>query len=309
MCGCRRTRVSRGRRRDSGSCCGIVSFAHLPSRFVFWSSSAVGLVIGRGGETIKQIQSMTGVYVQVHKENPGGENRPGLRLITLKGSEQSIAAGEVEVMRIVNGADQGGYGGGGGMGRPGGFSGGSGAPRPGLGFQGGDNSEMILVPGSVIGLVIGRGGETIKSIQERTGAMVQVIKEIRPDAQGMRDVKLIGQPGPIAAARVAIEEIIASSKEFGGSGVQRGPPQGGYGGGGGGGGGYGGPGIPGMDNPGGGGGGGFRGGPPGGGPMAGPGMVTVSVPVPKDAIGTIIGRGGRCRDSMRTSESGAWVTR
>lgn len=135
----------------------------------------------------------------------------------------------------------------------------------------------------------GRGGETIKSIQDRTGAMVQVVKEIRPDANGMRDVKVIGQPAPIAAARAAIEEIVSSSREHGGSGFRGG----GMGGGMGGGGGYGGPGIPGMDG-GGGGGGGFR-----GGPATGPGMVTVTVPVPGQAIGTVIGRGGQWQPGVR----------
>lgn len=89
-----------------------------------------------------------------------------MRLITLKGSEQAIAAGEIEVNKIVasdmrgGGGGMGAMGGMGGMGMGGGGGGmggmGGGAPRPGLGFQGGDNFEMVLVPANVIGLVIGQ---------------------------------------------------------------------------------------------------------------------------------------------------------
>jgi far upstream element-binding protein len=260
-------------------------------------------VIGRGGETIKQIQSFTGCYIQVHKEAPGEPNT-GMRTLTLKGTERAIALGEVEVHRVCAGGRVGvdappPIGGGGG--------GGFGGPRPGLGFGGaapGSGEEVVQVPGPMIGLVIGRGGETIRGIQDRTGALIQVQKD-DGNAQGLRDVKILGPPDAIAAARQSIDEIIMSTREMqggGGFGGPAGPP--------------GGPprsfappvpGIPGVDGagslpPGGGGawrpgegGGGFR-----GAPITGPGMTTITVQVPNMAIGTVIGRGGEIVKRLQT---------
>ena len=63
----------------------------------------------------------------------------------------------------------GGGGGGGGMGR-GGMGGGDdmGGGPPGL-FE-------MLIPGNKVGLIIGKGGETIKNLQETTGAKIIVIQ-------------------------------------------------------------------------------------------------------------------------------------
>lgn len=37
--------------------------------------------------------------------------------------------------------------------------------------------QEIMVPGAKVGLVIGKGGETIKSLQERTGAKMVIIQD------------------------------------------------------------------------------------------------------------------------------------
>lgn len=37
--------------------------------------------------------------------------------------------------------------------------------------------QEIMVPGSKVGLVIGKGGETIKTLQEKTGAKMVIIQE------------------------------------------------------------------------------------------------------------------------------------
>lgn len=245
---------------------------------------SVGLVIGRGGETIKAIQSMTGVYIQVHKEAPG--ERSNMRTITLKGSDAAIAAGEEEIHRVCAQSREAGGSGGGGGGGPG-FGGG----RPGLGYNSsGGSEETVQVPASMIGLVIGRGGESIRAIQDRTGAMVQVQKDDNPP--DLRNVKLIGTPQAINEARRAIDDIIMSTREmqggsFAGAGPPGGPPR------------QHAPGVPGMDGPpgapGGGGGGPWRPNEGGGGfrgaPMSGPGMTNITVQVPNAIIGTIIGRG------------------
>lgn len=37
--------------------------------------------------------------------------------------------------------------------------------------------QEVMVPGSKVGLVIGKGGETIKMLQEKTGAKMVIIQE------------------------------------------------------------------------------------------------------------------------------------
>ncbi len=66
------------------------------------SGDRIGLVIGKGGETIKRLQTLTNCHVQVAKEGAGGSN-PQTRTITLSGSSQEIERCEDEINRILSG--------------------------------------------------------------------------------------------------------------------------------------------------------------------------------------------------------------
>lgn len=48
---------------------------------------------------------------------------------------------------------------------------------PPLGPEGYPSFIEIMVPGSKVGLVIGKGGETIKTLQEKTGAKMVIIQD------------------------------------------------------------------------------------------------------------------------------------
>merc|ERR1719220_3150204 len=50
------------------------------------------------------------------------------------------------------------------------------------GEGGGEKTETVLVPASKVGLVIGKGGETIKSINQASGAHTEIDKQAPPDA-------------------------------------------------------------------------------------------------------------------------------
>lgn len=71
-----------------------------------------------------------------------------------------------------------GGGGGGGPGMGGGNGGGGGppnsSPAPMMGHPG---FVEIMIPGPKVGLIIGKGGETIKHLQEKSGAKMVVIQE------------------------------------------------------------------------------------------------------------------------------------
>eukprot|EP00897_Mesotaenium_endlicherianum_P004129 jgi/Mesen1/3744/ME000204S03008 len=189
-------------------------------------NSKVGLVIGKSGETIKYLQQQSGARIQVTRDadtDPHAPHRP----IELMGTPDQISRAEQLIQEVIAEAQAGGSGalvarGFGGLGPPG-------------------DQLQIRVPNNKVGLIIGRGGETIKNLQNRSGARIQVQsdKDTEPGATE-RVVTLIGSKRQTEAAEQLIKEVTDENRP-------RGPPFQ-QGGGGGGGGGYGS-------------GGGYRGGP------------------------------------------------
>ena len=81
------------------------------------------------------------------------------------------------------GFDRGGMRGGFG-GRGGGRGGGMGMRGGWGGEGGGEKTETVLVPASKVGLVIGKGGETIKSINQASGAHTEIDKQVGSSTPG-----------------------------------------------------------------------------------------------------------------------------
>merc|ERR1719493_435125 len=112
---------------------------------------------------------------------------------------------------------EGGHPGGGGGGR-GGFGGGGGGP------MGGGQVEM-MVPGHKVGLIIGKGGETIKMLQEQTGAKIVIIQESNEHAE-QKPLRISGPPEAIEEAKAKVMEILNQNDDrnggFGGRGRGRG---------------------------------------------------------------------------------------
>ncbi|XP_054275298.1 far upstream element-binding protein 3-like isoform X2 [Macrosteles quadrilineatus] len=247
----------------------------------------VGLIIGKGGETIKQLQEKSGAKMVVIQDGPSQENEKPLRIT---GEPQKVEHAKALVYELIAEKEMqnafnrgGGNGGGGNRGNFGNdFNGGGG---------GGGDSVEVAVPRAAVGVVIGKGGDMIKKIQGETGARVQ-FQQGRDDGPGDRRCLLTGKPEQVEDARIRIEELIDS--------VLRRDSESGRGGGRGGGGGGGGRGGGGsFDRMGGG------GGPPrefnergrgwdNNGRMGGPGgdKTESTFTVPAAKCGVIIGRGG-----------------
>jgi predicted PilT family ATPase len=51
----------------------------------------------------------------------------------------------------------------------------------------------MMVPGPKVGLIIGKGGETIKQLQERSGAKLVVIQE-GPESESEKPLRITGGP-------------------------------------------------------------------------------------------------------------------
>ncbi|KNA21144.1 hypothetical protein SOVF_045860 isoform C [Spinacia oleracea] len=153
----------------------------------------VGVIIGKAGDTIKNLQIQSGARIQVTRDSEHDPNLPH-RLVELMGNQDQIAKAEQLINEVLAEADSGG---------PGSVS---------RRLPGASGSEpcVLKVPNNKVGLVIGKGGETIKNIQSRSGARVQVIPLHLPpgDAPMERTVQIDGTAEQIEIAKQMVNEVI-----------------------------------------------------------------------------------------------------
>jgi far upstream element-binding protein len=173
----------------------------------------VGLIIGRGGETIRDLQEKSGCHINIVGEN---KSINGLRPVNLIGSKSAADHAKRLIDEIVSSDTRGGNSGNGGngmaMSQPSGrapdfYQGAVGGSSGGGG--GGDRiSEDIHVPSEAVGMIIGKGGETIKDMQNQTGCKINVTQPKNPDIE--REIGLIGTRHAIEAAKRVIWEKVES---------------------------------------------------------------------------------------------------
>jgi far upstream element-binding protein len=230
------------------------------SEVILIDSSLVGLVIGRQGESLRRIEQESGTRIQFIN----GPNSGPSRECRITGSPSSRITAKREINRIIE--ENGGN-----PARETGHTphqatrGPSQSEQPPM--RAGEESSQIMVPDRTVGLIIGRGGETIRSLQERSKCHVNIVGENK-SVNGLRPVNLIGTPEACAEAKDLIMEIVDSDTragEAGGAPAHQPQHQ------------------PRRDN--------FNafGGGPGGG--AGGERINDSIMVPSDAVGMIIGKG------------------
>ncbi|CAK7274814.1 hypothetical protein SEPCBS57363_006356 [Sporothrix epigloea] len=217
----------------------------------------VGLIIGRGGETIRDLQERSACHINIVGE---AKSVSGLRPVNLIGGRAETTHAKELIMEIVdsdtrNGTSGGpggpggsgasgypfrqdgggGYGGGYGGGN-GGYSGGYGSGYGGGG--GGDRqTDSMLVPAEAVGMIIGKGGETIREMQSTTGCKINVSQA--PSAnENEREIGLVGTREAIERAKASVEEKVEAVRQRnsggnynpGGGGRGRGGRDGGDGG-------------------------------------------------------------------------------
>ncbi|GLJ16096.1 hypothetical protein SUGI_0268270 [Cryptomeria japonica] len=181
------------------------------SRKVDVPNAKVGLIIGKGGETIKYLQHQSGAKIQVTRDTDSDPSSM-TRQVELMGSLDQINRAEQLINDVIAEADAGGS-----------------ATLVARGFssvQPGAEQVQIKVPNNKVGLIIGRGGETIKNLQNRSGARIQLIPLHLPegDTSTERTVQMTGTKKQIESAQEMINEVINNENRF------RGPPMsGGYG--------------------------------------------------------------------------------
>lgn len=179
----------------------------IPNKFV-------GIVIGRAGDKIRQLTSMTGCKIYIHPDEtktgtPGFE----VRQIDFTGSEAQVKHADDEIEKLMDHARQTENGG------PGGNGSSSGASI----------TEQMPCPHNLAGMVIGKGGEKIRRLQAEHGARVSIAQEA---VNGVRTVTITGDPIKVRSTVSALIDIIEGAKMGGNPGPMghgrgpRGPPRG-----------------------------------------------------------------------------------
>ncbi|XP_022530214.2 far upstream element-binding protein 2 isoform X2 [Astyanax mexicanus] len=191
----------------------------------------VGLIIGRGGEQINKIQQESGCKVQIAPDSGGLPERS----VSLTGSHDAIQKAKMLLDDIVSR----------GRGTP---------PSSFHETNGSGHMQEMMIPAGKAGLVIGKGGETIKQLQERAGVKMILIQDASQGPNMDKPLRIIGEPYKVQQAREMVQEILRERDHPGfGERNDYGSRMGGGGGGGGGG---------------------------------------IEVPVPRHSVGVVIGRNG-----------------
>ena len=134
-------------------------------------TAMVGKLIGRGGDTIKQLQYSSGTKIQIDHDS-GGDTK---RVTIASSSQQGIDKAKREIDMLC--AD-----------------------------DGADHTEEVQCPQGIVGRIIGRGGETIRALQQASQAHI-VVDQNFPEGQP-RKVIVTGRQDGVMRATKMIQELI-----------------------------------------------------------------------------------------------------
>ncbi|KAG3012736.1 hypothetical protein PC121_g15048 [Phytophthora cactorum] len=163
----------------------------------------VGYIIGRGGETIRDLQMKSGAHIQIVREEEGAPQTPD-RFVNITGNQESLDLAQRLIQNLLDERQQNQSSGAGfrerddrdRMARYGGIN------------PDGSDSVELLVPNERVGLIIGRGGCTIKAIQQRTGTSVTIPQTPDPNHPDMRLITIRGTMEAKEAAKFEIQSMI-----------------------------------------------------------------------------------------------------
>lgn len=145
----------------------------------------VGLVIGKKGEQIMHLQNESGCKVQISQAGTP------TRTVTLTGTIQQIERAKQMIDEIIERAEK------------------NGPVAPSI-YQSGGNVTTVelLIPGMKAGLIIGKGGETIKSLQEEHGVKMVLVQQTNNPTPEDKPLRISGDPGRVEIAKQAVLNLI-----------------------------------------------------------------------------------------------------
>ncbi|CAJ0583608.1 unnamed protein product, partial [Mesorhabditis spiculigera] len=154
--------------------------------------NTVGLVIGRGGEQISAIQSQSGARVQMSPDSEG----TGQRQCTIQGAKMSVERAKQLIYEVISRAGN--------------------RPPPNQVVQApgpGSITVELLIPANKCGLVIGKQGDTIRQLQEQSGAKMMMIQDNQEVTGQAKPLRIMGDPDKVELAKNLVENIIAGGPE------------------------------------------------------------------------------------------------
>ncbi|KHN32217.1 Far upstream element-binding protein 1 [Glycine soja] len=191
-----------------------VSYGHQgSSKKIDIPNGRVGVIIGKGGETIKYLQLQSGAKIQITRDIDADPNS-STRTVELMGTPEAISSAEKLINEVLAEAE----------------SGGSGIVTRRFTGQAGSDEFVMKIPNNKVGLIIGKGGETIKNMQASTGARIQVIPLHLPpgDTSTERTLKIDGTPEQIESAKQLVYQVISGENRVRNPAMSGGYPQQGY---------------------------------------------------------------------------------
>ncbi|KAM1790655.1 hypothetical protein ACFX12_034697 [Malus domestica] len=159
----------------------------------------VGVIIGKQGETIKSLQLQSGAKIQITRDSEADPTSL-TRDVDLTGTPEQISRAEQLISDVLAEADAG-----------------VSAPSTNQGFnsmQPGSEQFIMKVPTNKVALIIGKGGETIRTMQSKSGARIQVVPLHPPpgDMSTERSVHINGTTEQIEAAKELVNEVISGKR-------------------------------------------------------------------------------------------------
>ncbi|ORY77672.1 hypothetical protein BCR37DRAFT_118736 [Protomyces lactucae-debilis] len=152
----------------------------------------VGLIIGRGGENIKDLQAKSRAKINIVPES---QSVNGHRPINLLGEPEATAKAKQLILQIVA-DDEAGIP----ISRK---------PAP-ESLGAGSRQEVLRVPNDAVGMIIGKGGETVRDMQATTTCSIKVATSSDGD---FRDITLTGTDPTIAHAKHLINEKVMAATD------------------------------------------------------------------------------------------------
>ncbi|XP_038994487.1 far upstream element-binding protein 1-like [Hibiscus syriacus] len=157
----------------------------------------VGVLIGKAGDTIRYLQYNSGAKIQITKDADADRDAP-TRPVEIIGSLASVIKAETLINAVIEEADTGG--------------------SPSLVARGLATTQAagaadqieIQVPNEKVRFIIGRGGETIRGLQTRSGARIQLIPQHLPEGDESKEriVRVTGDKRQIEIAREMIKDVM-----------------------------------------------------------------------------------------------------
>ncbi|KAI1435567.1 hypothetical protein GGR50DRAFT_655588 [Xylaria sp. CBS 124048] len=182
--------------RDGEDCVQIM----VPDR-------TVGLIIGRGGETIRDLQERSGCHINIVGES---KSVNGLRPVNLIGPHHAAAQAKELILEIVDSDTRNGNNPDAKPTRPPKNESYSRDSAP----SGNDNkiNDSMFVPSEAVGMIIGKGGETIRDMQNTTSCKINVSQSSGP-GEVEREIGLVGTRDAINRAKRAIEDKVDAVRQ------------------------------------------------------------------------------------------------